>query len=117
MLASARPIAVLAILLATTACFSHRPTAPSQAPSGTVRVTFASPREVSVSRASGDVVSLPGSTEVEGRVDRVSGDTIYLRVHRVRGVQGEAKGVPFNGVATIVRDRDTIIERRAYNND
>ena len=55
--------------------------------------------------------------EVEGRVQRVSGDTVYMRVHRVRGPQGEARGVPLNGVTVIVRDADTIVERRAYNND
>jgi hypothetical protein len=114
---SARRVALLALALATTACFSHRATAPSQTPSGTVRVTFASPRTVSVSRTSGEVFSVPRSTEVEGRVDRVGGDTVYLRVHRVRGPQGEAKGVPMNGIAAIVRDADTVVERRAYNND
>jgi hypothetical protein len=63
------------------------------------------------------VVSVAGSTEVEGRVDRVSSDTVYLRVHRVRGPEGEAKGVPMNGIAAIVRDADTVVERRAFNND
>jgi hypothetical protein len=113
---SARRVAMLAVALsATTACFSHRPTAPSQAPSGTVRVTFASPRMLYVSESFDEAVSFAAATEVEGRVESVRGDTLYLRVHRVRTTQ--QAGIPSHGLATIVRDRNTVVEQRGYNND
>ena len=116
--AGVRGVVVVAFAISSVAaCTSYRPTALSQAPSGTVRVTYASPRTVAVRSGSDEEVSLSGSTEVVGRVDRVSADTLYVRVESVRGPQGFAKGVPVNGVAAIVRDRDTVVERRAYNND
>ena len=113
-----RRVAVVAFAISSnTACTSYRPTAMSQAPSGTVRVTYTSPRTVAVRSGSDEEVSLSGSTEVVGRVDRVSADTLYVRVQTVRGSQGFARGVPVNGIAAIVRDRDTVVERRGYNND
>ena len=111
-------VAVVAFAVSSaTACTSYRPTALSESPSGGVRVTYVSPRTVAVRRRSGEEVSLNGSTEVVGRVEHVSGDTVYVRVHTVRGPRGYAEGVPLNGIAAIVRDRDTVVERRGYNND
>jgi hypothetical protein len=72
---------------------------------------------VAVSRPSGEQVSVNQSTEIVGRVDRVSGDTLYMRVQSVRQPRELAVGVPLNGMVAIVRDRDTVVEQHRYSQD
>jgi hypothetical protein len=107
----------LFLALATTGCFSYRSVAPVQPPAGAVRVTYASPRTVVVNRSSDVQVSISGSTQVVGRVNRVSGDTLYVQVESIRGRDGLWKARAVDGIAVVVQDPQTTVERRVFSRD
>ena len=108
---------ILIASLQMSACYSYRSVVPDRASSGTVRVSFASPRTITVRGEAGTTVRADGVTQLAGQVERAETDTVYLRVRDIRGSGGIAPGVPIGGLAAVPREAMLNVEQRDFSID
>jgi hypothetical protein len=110
-------VALLVTGVASVGCHSYRAIDPMTGETGTVRVSWTSPRTVAVRAASGSSVPADNVTHVTGRIDHIAADTVFVRVEDIRGPDGIIAGVPRGGIAAIVREPAMRMERQRFSMD
>jgi len=109
---------ILVVVAATVGCSSYRPSAPLPAPATVVRVSFASPRDISVLNPAGDSVVLANVRELRGAIVRSQLDArmdhLRIRLGSAHGPSGALSDVPGGAIATVPRDMFVRVEQRSF---
>jgi hypothetical protein len=94
--------ALLAAMMIGTGCHVSR--VATRLPEDTyVTVDFREPTVVSVQTAAPERVALAGVTELRGRIELVTVDTLYVRLTGASGPGLHFRDVPVNGIAAVAR--------------
>ena len=107
----ARSLAALMAATTIAACTELHPTMSRLPIDGRVRVEFAEPTLVSVQTAAPDRIPFAGVTRLDGRVEIVTEDTVYVRVKGASGPDLKFRDVPVNGIAAVPRRPETHFSR------
>jgi hypothetical protein len=58
-----------------------------------------------------------GVTEIVGRVDRASADTVFVRLQNIRGLGGIIPDMPIGGLVAVAREPGVRVERQRFSLD
>ena len=94
-------------------CFAHRP-ATDLTGDERVIVEFETPRTVALLGVPGDSLWLSDVARLRGRVQRLTSDTLYLRVSGAWTSNDSFRAVPSDRVVKVARQRDVLIEGRDF---
>jgi hypothetical protein len=105
------PLATLiaAALLGTQGCMAYGPS-PARLPVPTdIRVRFAEPRPLAIARTGAPTEHVSAASELEGRMFRTRGDTLYLEPTRVVAAERELPGLTLGAwTAIVLREGDRL---------
>ena len=95
--------AVIALAGVGLGCSVQRQTTSALPTDTRVTIEFETPVVVSVQTAAPERVALAGVTELRGRVELVTADTLFVRVSGASGPGLHFRDVPVNGIAAVAR--------------
>jgi hypothetical protein len=101
-------------LLGTQGCMAYGPFAGRPAPGpADIRVRFAEPRPLAIARTGAPTEHVSAASELEGRMFRTRGDTLYLEPTRVVAAERELPGLTLGAwTAIVLREGDRLEARR-----
>jgi hypothetical protein len=102
-------ISIAAALLGTQGCMGYGPS-PSRPPvPADIRVRFSEPRPLAVARTSAPTEHISAASELEGRLFRVRGDTLYIEPIRVVVADSVLPGLTLGAwTAIVLREGDRL---------
>jgi hypothetical protein len=93
-------------------CSTYRPDFGEPSRDAQVAVEFRRHTTVSMVTIQGDTIEVEGVTELRGRVDWVTPDTLYLRLSGLSGRSRNMGAVHTNALVAVARHPDALIQQR-----